>query len=186
MQKGSKGITAFIIQNDFPGFSTHQKLDKLGMRGSDTCELLFEDCFVPEGSSSWPFTLPTLTLSAFRKRTRASQPRRLCTHVWPRPGAPCTQWWPSRVSEMLIPGKHTLIIARLMQAAFDYSVEYTHDRTQFKQPVATFQLMQGTCILCWHIMQRLTHKTHEDERQSLVRVRRRPCLRRRQSQPSCE
>ena len=46
---GSKGITAFIIEKGFPGFSTHQKLDKFGMRGSDTCELVFEDCFVPEG-----------------------------------------------------------------------------------------------------------------------------------------
>lgn len=45
---GSRGITAFIIEKDFKGFSTHQKLDKLGMRGSDTCELLFEDCEVPE------------------------------------------------------------------------------------------------------------------------------------------
>lgn len=45
---GSKGITAFIIEKDFPGFSTAQKLDKLGMRGSDTCELVFKDCEVPE------------------------------------------------------------------------------------------------------------------------------------------
>ncbi|QEA40087.1 isovaleryl-CoA dehydrogenase [Pistricoccus aurantiacus] len=44
---GSKGITAFIIEKDFPGFSTAQKLDKLGMRGSNTCELVFEDCKVP-------------------------------------------------------------------------------------------------------------------------------------------
>ena len=44
---GSKGITAFIITPDMKGFSTAQKLDKLGMRGSDTCELVFEDCFVP-------------------------------------------------------------------------------------------------------------------------------------------
>ncbi|MDD2735755.1 MAG: isovaleryl-CoA dehydrogenase [Desulfuromonadaceae bacterium] len=44
---GSKGITAFLIENDFKGFSTAQKLDKLGMRGSDTCELVFEDCEVP-------------------------------------------------------------------------------------------------------------------------------------------
>ncbi|KAL9997651.1 putative isovaleryl-CoA dehydrogenase [Helianthus debilis subsp. tardiflorus] len=43
----SKGITAFIIEKGMPGFSTAQKLDKLGMRGSDTCELLFENCFVP-------------------------------------------------------------------------------------------------------------------------------------------
>ena len=48
--KGSKGITAFIIEKGWEGFSTHQKLDKMGMRGSDTCELVFEDCFVPEGA----------------------------------------------------------------------------------------------------------------------------------------
>ncbi len=47
-QAGSKGITAFIIEKGFKGFSTAQKLDKLGMRGSNTCELVFEDCEVPE------------------------------------------------------------------------------------------------------------------------------------------
>lgn len=45
---GAKGITAFIIEKTFKGFSTAQKLDKLGMRGSNTCELVFEDCEVPE------------------------------------------------------------------------------------------------------------------------------------------
>ncbi len=45
---GPRGITAFLIEKDFKGFSTAQKLDKLGMRGSDTCELVFEDCEVPE------------------------------------------------------------------------------------------------------------------------------------------
>jgi isovaleryl-CoA dehydrogenase len=44
---GSRGITAFIVERGFPGFSTAQKLDKLGMRGSNTCELVFEDCEVP-------------------------------------------------------------------------------------------------------------------------------------------
>lgn len=48
MNAGPKGISAFIIEKDFPGFSTAQKLDKLGMRGSDTCELVFQDCEVPE------------------------------------------------------------------------------------------------------------------------------------------
>ncbi|KPH81293.1 isovaleryl-CoA dehydrogenase [Bosea vaviloviae] len=47
-EAGSKGITAFLIEKGMKGFSTHQKLDKLGMRGSDTCELVFEDCEVPE------------------------------------------------------------------------------------------------------------------------------------------
>ncbi|EAL67527.1 hypothetical protein ACTFIW_006804 [Dictyostelium discoideum] len=45
---GSKGITAFLIEKEMKGFSTGQKLDKLGMRGSNTCELVFEDCFVPD------------------------------------------------------------------------------------------------------------------------------------------
>src|SRR6187401_849804 len=45
---GSRGITAFIIEKGMKGFSTAQKLDKLGMRGSDTCELVFDDCEVPE------------------------------------------------------------------------------------------------------------------------------------------
>ena len=44
---GSRGITAFLIEKGMPGFSTAQKLDKLGMRGSNTCELVFEDCEVP-------------------------------------------------------------------------------------------------------------------------------------------
>ena len=44
---GSKGMTAFIVERDYPGFSRHQKLDKLGMRGSNTCELVFQDCEVP-------------------------------------------------------------------------------------------------------------------------------------------
>ncbi|XP_063532493.1 isovaleryl-CoA dehydrogenase, mitochondrial [Cydia strobilella] len=45
--KPQHGITAFLIEKDFPGFTTAQKLDKLGMRGSNTCELVFEDCKVP-------------------------------------------------------------------------------------------------------------------------------------------
>ncbi len=44
---GPRGITAFIIEKGFKGFSTAQKLDKLGMRGSNTCELVFQDCIVP-------------------------------------------------------------------------------------------------------------------------------------------
>ncbi len=47
-QGGPRGITAFLIEKGFAGFSTGQKLDKLGMRGSNTCELIFADCEVPE------------------------------------------------------------------------------------------------------------------------------------------
>jgi isovaleryl-CoA dehydrogenase len=46
-ESGPRGITAFLIERGFAGFSTAQKLDKLGMRGSNTCELVFEDCEVP-------------------------------------------------------------------------------------------------------------------------------------------
>ena len=45
---GPRGITAFLVEKSFKGFSTAQKLDKLGMRGSNTCELVFKDCEVPE------------------------------------------------------------------------------------------------------------------------------------------
>jgi isovaleryl-CoA dehydrogenase len=44
---GARGITAFIVERGYEGFSTAQKLDKLGMRGSGTCELVFDDCAVP-------------------------------------------------------------------------------------------------------------------------------------------
>ena len=46
-EAGSKGITAFIVERDTPGFSRSPKLDKLGMRGSNTCELVFENCQIP-------------------------------------------------------------------------------------------------------------------------------------------
>ena len=47
-EAGARGITAFLVEKDFPGFSVAQKLDKLGMRGSPTGELVFDDCEVPE------------------------------------------------------------------------------------------------------------------------------------------
>ena len=49
-EAGPRGITAFIVERGFAGFSTSPKLDKLGMRGSNTCELVFEDCEVPCGN----------------------------------------------------------------------------------------------------------------------------------------
>jgi len=48
VKAGPRGISAFIIEKGFKGFHTAQKLDKLGMRGSNTCELVFQDCEVPE------------------------------------------------------------------------------------------------------------------------------------------
>ncbi len=52
--EASKGITAFLIEKDFKGFSVSPKLDKMGMRGSDTAELVFEDCEVPEENVMGP------------------------------------------------------------------------------------------------------------------------------------
>jgi isovaleryl-CoA dehydrogenase len=51
---GTPGVTAFLIEKGMKGFSTAQKLDKLGMRGSDTCELVFVDCEVPEENVMGP------------------------------------------------------------------------------------------------------------------------------------
>jgi isovaleryl-CoA dehydrogenase len=52
--EGSKGITAFLIEKDMPGFSIGQKIDKMGMRGSPTAELVFDDCEVPEENIMGP------------------------------------------------------------------------------------------------------------------------------------
>ncbi|MES1984613.1 MAG: isovaleryl-CoA dehydrogenase [Pseudomonadota bacterium] len=51
---GSRGITAFLIEKDFAGFSIGQKIDKMGMRGSPTAELVFDDCFVPDENVMGP------------------------------------------------------------------------------------------------------------------------------------
>ena len=53
-ESGSRGITAFLIEKDMPGFSIGQKIDKMGMRGSPTAELVFSDCFVPEENVMGP------------------------------------------------------------------------------------------------------------------------------------
>jgi isovaleryl-CoA dehydrogenase len=82
-EKGSKGITAFIIEKGFDGFSTHQKLDKFGMRGSDTCELVFEECVVPDSTHTHarsPFFF--LTIMIPRKRLGNGRQWRSGPHVW--------------------------------------------------------------------------------------------------------
>lgn len=109
-ERGSKGITAFIIENTFKGFSTHQKLDKFGMRGSDTCELVFDNCKVPEEN-----VLGQVNKGAGVLMSGLDLERLVLS------GGPLG----------------------LAQAAFDYAVEYVHDRKQFGRPVGTFQLMQG-------------------------------------------
>ena len=53
-EENSRGITAFLIEKDFKGFSIGQKIDKMGLRGSPTAELVFDDCFVPEENVMGP------------------------------------------------------------------------------------------------------------------------------------
>ncbi|GAA5833365.1 hypothetical protein JCM9279_001504 [Rhodotorula babjevae] len=108
--EGSKGITTFIVEKGFDGFSTAQKLDKLGMRGSNTCELVFEDCFIPSSQ-----VLGKLNRGAAVLMSGLDLERIVLS------GGPLG----------------------LMQAAFDYTMPYVHDRKQFGEPVAHFQLMQG-------------------------------------------
>lgn len=107
---GSKGITAFLIEKNMPGYRTAQKLDKLGMRGSNTCELVFEDCEVPMEN----------VLGQLNKGTR-----------------------------VLMSGlnyERTVLAAGpvgIMQACLDVVLPYIHTRTQFNQPIGTFQLIEG-------------------------------------------
>ncbi len=59
---GPKGISTFLIEKGIPGFTTAQKLDKLGMRGSNTCELVFENCRIPAGQLMGPLNGGTQVL----------------------------------------------------------------------------------------------------------------------------
>ncbi|CAK9174402.1 unnamed protein product [Ilex paraguariensis] len=113
---GSKGITAFIIEKGMPGFSTAQKLDKLGMRGSDTCELVFENCFVPEEN----------ILGKEGKGTN----RYLRVYVM----------MSGLDLERLVLAAGPL---GLMQACLDVVLPYVRQREQFGRPIGEFQFIQG-------------------------------------------
>jgi isovaleryl-CoA dehydrogenase len=107
---GPRGITAFLIERGMPGFRTAQKLDKLGMRGSDTGELVFEDCHVPK----------TQLLGAVGQGV-----------------------------SILMSGLdyERVVLAGgplgIMRACLDVVLPYVHERSQFGQPIGTFQLMQA-------------------------------------------
>ena len=107
---GSRGITAFLIEKGFKGFSTAQKLDKLGMRGSNTCELVFADCEVPAEN--------------------------VLGEVGRGVGVLMSGLDIERV--VLAAGP-----VGIMAACLDVVVPYVHDRSQFGEPIGTFQLMQG-------------------------------------------
>jgi isovaleryl-CoA dehydrogenase len=107
---GARGITAFIIEKGFKGFATGQKLDKLGMRGSDTGELVFEDCDVPVENVLDAVGNGVNVLMSGLDYERA----------------------------VLAAGP-----IGLMQACLDLVIPYVHERTQFGQPIGSFQLMQA-------------------------------------------
>ncbi|KAL8772742.1 MAG: hypothetical protein Q9209_002087 [Squamulea sp. 1 TL-2023] len=108
--KGSKGITAFILDTSTPGFSCARKLDKLGMRGSNTGELVFEDVFIPESNVLGEINRGVKVLM------EGLDIERLVLSAGP---------------------------LGIMQAAMDIALPYTHTRTQFGQPIAHNQLVQG-------------------------------------------
>lgn len=109
-EKKSRGITAFIIEKGMKGFRTGTKLDKVGMRGSDTAELIFEGCEVPE------------------------------ENVLGKVDGGAAVLMSGLDLERLVLSGGPLGIA---QAAFSTALLYSHERSQFGKPVATFQLMQG-------------------------------------------
>jgi len=118
LEAGARGITAFLVEKNFKGFSVAQKLDKLGMRGSHTGELVFQDCIVPAenvlgGLGDDPMTgvgrgVNVLMSGLDFERAVLS-------------GGPLG----------------------IMSACMDVTVPYLHERKQFGQPIGEFQLMQG-------------------------------------------
>ncbi len=118
IEAGPRGITAFIVEKGFPGFSVAQKLDKMGMRGSTTGELVFDDCEVPAenvlgGIGDDPATgigrgVNVLMSGLDFERAVLS-------------GGPLG----------------------IMSGCMDVVVPYVHERKQFGQPIGEFQLMQG-------------------------------------------
>lgn len=103
-------VTPFIIEKGMKGFRTAQKLDKLGMRGSNTCELVFEDCEIPDENRVGDTNRGTAVLMRGLNLERVVLA-----------GGPLG----------------------IMQAALDITLPYIHQRHQFKQPIGTFELMQG-------------------------------------------
>ncbi|XP_054954599.2 isovaleryl-CoA dehydrogenase, mitochondrial isoform X5 [Pan paniscus] len=111
----SRGITAFIVEKGMPGFSTSKKLDKLGMRGSNTCELIFEDC-----------KIPALILAA--------------ANILGHENKGVYVLMSGLDLERLVLAGGPL---GLMQAVLDHTIPYLHVREAFGQKIGHFQLMQG-------------------------------------------
>ncbi len=109
-EAGARGITAFLVEKGMPGFTTAQKLDKLGMRGSNTCELVFDNCRIPASQMMGALNEGVKVLMSGLDYERA----------------------------VLAAGP-----LGIMQACLDVVLPYVHERTQFGEPIGSFQLMQG-------------------------------------------
>ncbi len=118
LEAGARGITAFLVEKGFKGFSVAQKLDKLGMRGSHTGELVFQDCEVPAEN-----VLGGLDGNALSGVGR---------------GVNVLMSGLDFERAVLSGGP-----LGIMSACMDAVVPYVHERKQFGQPIGEFQLMQG-------------------------------------------
>ena len=118
LDPGRRALTAFLVEKHFPGFRTAQKLDKLGMRGSHTGELVFENCEVPLSN----------VLGATTDDPASAIGR----------GAHVLMSGLDFERAVLSGGP-----LGIMSACLDVVLPYVHDREQFGQPIGTFQLMQG-------------------------------------------
>jgi isovaleryl-CoA dehydrogenase len=118
IEKGPKGITSFLIEKGFKGFSTSPKLDKLGMRGSNTCELVFDNCEVP-------------CKYLFSKTVE---------NVLGEVGKGVYVLMSGLDLERLVLSGGPL---GLMQSCLDIAIPYVHTRTQFSTKIGKFQLIQA-------------------------------------------
>jgi len=118
LEAGARGITAFLVEKTFKGFSVAQKLDKLGMRGSHTGELVFQDCEVPAEN----------VLGGIQGRELDGVGR----------GVNVLMSGLDFERAVLSGGP-----LGIMSACMDVVVPYLHERKQFGQPIGEFQLMQG-------------------------------------------
>jgi isovaleryl-CoA dehydrogenase len=118
LEAGPRGITAFLVEKTFKGFSVAQKLDKLGMRGSHTGELVFQDCEVPAEN-----VLGGIDGDDLKGVGR---------------GANVLMSGLDFERAVLSGGP-----LGIMSACMDVVVPYLHERKQFGQPIGEFQLMQG-------------------------------------------
>jgi len=122
------GITAFLVERETEGFSTGQKLDKLGMRGSNTGELIFENCKIP-GKRREKNVNFNLHIHPF-----------LAKNILGKENKGIYVLFSGLDLERLVLGAGPV---GLMQAACDTAFEYVHQRKQFGQRIGEFQLMQG-------------------------------------------